>query len=52
MGATVDQVLLRLARNAGVTAVQATDIKRINKPRGLVLGTAGVLTASGLNNCP
>jgi hypothetical protein len=43
MGATVDQVLLRLAKNASVTAVKATDIKRINKPRGLVLGTAGGL---------
>jgi hypothetical protein len=43
MGATVDQVLLRLAKNAGVTAVKATDIRRINKPRGLVFGTAGAL---------
>jgi hypothetical protein len=43
MGATVGQVLLRLAKNAGVTAVQATDIRRINKPRGLVLATAGAL---------
>jgi len=43
MGATVDQVLLRLAKKAGVTAVKATEIKRINKPRGLVLGTAGAL---------
>jgi hypothetical protein len=43
MGATVDQVLLRLVKNAGVTAVKATDIRRINKPRGLIFGTAGAL---------
>jgi hypothetical protein len=43
MGAPVDQVLFRLAKNAGVTAVRATDIRRINKPRGLVLGAAGAL---------
>ncbi len=43
MGVTVDQVLLRLAKNAGVTAVKANDIKRINKPLGLFLGTAGAL---------
>jgi hypothetical protein len=43
MGATVDQVLFRLSKNAGVTALQAIEIRRINKPRGLVLGTAGVL---------
>jgi hypothetical protein len=43
MGATVDQVLFRLAKNAGVTAVRATDIRRINKPRALVLGAAGAL---------
>jgi hypothetical protein len=43
MGATVDQVLLRPAKNAGVTVVKATEIKRINKPRGLVFGTAGAL---------
>jgi hypothetical protein len=43
MGATVDQVCLRLAKDAGFTALQATDIRRINKPRGLVLGTAGAL---------
>jgi hypothetical protein len=42
-GATVTQVLFRLAKNAGVTPLQVTEIKRINKPRGLVLGTGGVL---------
>jgi hypothetical protein len=41
MGVTVGQVLLRLAKNAGVNAVQATSIKRINKPRGLAIGAAG-----------
>lgn len=43
IGATVDQVLSRLAKNAGVTALQTGGIKRINKPRGLVLATAGAL---------
>jgi hypothetical protein len=43
MGATVDQVLSRLAKRAGVAAVQATHIKRINTPRGLAMGAAGAL---------
>lgn len=51
-GATVDQVLLRLAKQAGVSAVQATDIRRINKPRGLVIGTAGALVLVALTVTP
>jgi hypothetical protein len=48
MGATIEQVLLRLAKNAGVTVVRATDIRRINKPLGLIHGTAGALLLVGL----
>ena len=48
MGATVEQILLRLAKNTGATTVQATDIKRINKPRGLVIGGAGALVLLAL----
>ena len=48
MDATVDQVVLGLAKNAGFRAVQASDIKRINKPRGLVIGTAGILVLLAL----
>ena len=43
MGGTVDQILARLVKQAGATAKHATDIKCINKPRGLVIGTAGLL---------
>lgn len=43
LGSTVSQVLSQLARQAGVAAVKATDIRRINTPRGLIIGGAGVL---------
>ena len=52
MGATVDQILLALAKKAGVTAVQATGIKRINKPRGLVIGAVGLLILVALLLAP
>jgi hypothetical protein len=52
IGATVDQILLRLNMKAGVTAVRATHIKRINKPRGLVIGTAGLLLLVALILAP
>ena len=43
LGTTVDQLLLRLSKSAGTSAVQATHIKRINKPRGLAICAVGVL---------
>ncbi len=52
LGATVDQILSRLAKNAGVRAVQATAIRRINKPRGLAFGTAGALLVLAVSLAP
>ena len=52
MDATVEQVVLGLAKNAGFRALQARDIKRINKPRGLVIGTAGILILLALILAP
>ncbi len=43
MGATAGQILFLLTSKAGVAAKRAVDIKRINKPRGLVIGAAGIL---------
>jgi len=40
---TVDELLQRLSANAGVRAVDAANIKRINKPWGVVLGLAGAM---------
>jgi len=41
MGAPLDRVLRQLMENAGLNAVQATHIKRINTPRGTLIGLAG-----------
>ena len=49
MDATVDQILLQQAKKAGVEAKEATDLKRINKPRGLVIGAAGILFLAAVN---
>ena len=40
---TVDELLQRLSTNAGVRAVDAANIKRINKPWGIVLGLVGAM---------
>lgn len=52
MNGTVDQMLLQLAKDAGVQAVKATDIRRINKPRGLLIGSAGALVLLALIVAP
>lgn len=52
MGTTVDHVLSGLGKRAGVTAVQAAKIKRINKPRGLVMGAAGAVLLLGWTLAP
>ena len=41
MGAPLDRVLRQLIKNAGLNAAHATHIKRINTPRGTVIGLAG-----------
>ena len=52
LGTTVDQVLSGLAKKAGVAAVEAAHIKRINKPRGWAIGGAGVLVLLAWNLAP
>ncbi|MEJ2308472.1 MAG: hypothetical protein P8Z78_04025 [Gammaproteobacteria bacterium] len=43
LDATVGQVLSQLATHAGIAAASTTRVKRINTPRGLLIGGAGVL---------
>ena len=43
LDATVGQVLSELASHAGIAAASTTRVKRINMPRGLLIGGAGVL---------
>lgn len=43
LDATVGQVLSRLGSHAGTAAASVTKLKRINTPRGLLIGGAGVL---------
>lgn len=52
LGGTVVHVLERLAKHAGVSAMQATKIRRINTPRGLAIGAAGVLILLAFNVAP
>jgi hypothetical protein len=52
MGTTVDKILLRLYQKAGVSSKKAIEIKRINKPRGLVIGTAGLLLLAAVILAP
>ena len=52
MGASVDQILLQLSKKAGVAAKEATKIKRINIPRGLVVGATGLLILSAVILAP
>jgi hypothetical protein len=41
--ATVGQILSQLEKQAGLPAKKAAEIKRINKPRGLVIGAIGLI---------
>jgi hypothetical protein len=43
LDATVGQVLSQLATYAGIAAASTTRVKRINTPRGLLIGGAGVV---------
>jgi hypothetical protein len=43
LSATVDQILAQVAKHAGVAAASTAGIRRINTPRGLLIGGAGVL---------
>lgn len=43
LSATVEQILAQVAKHAGVAATSAASIRRINTPRGLFVGGAGVL---------
>ena len=49
---TVDRILLQLFKKAGVAAKKTTGIKPINKPRGLVIGTVGLLILAALIIAP
>ncbi|MGD8646093.1 MAG: hypothetical protein PVH37_06825 [Desulfobacterales bacterium] len=52
MDTTVDRILLQLFKKAGVAAKKTTGIKPINKPRGLVIGTVGLLILAALIIAP
>jgi hypothetical protein len=43
MGVTVEQLLSRLTKRAGSSAIHATRIRPINRPRGIAVGAAGAL---------
>jgi hypothetical protein len=43
MGVTVEQFLTLLTKQAGSSAIQATGIRPINRPRGIAIGVAGAL---------